>query len=186
MTQFADELATSGTPLWDDELIAYLLAGLDEDYNPVFTAVVAQVDPISPSELYAQLLSFEQHTNLQAHNPSSGSSLAMAASRGRGYSGGRGTGGPSHGCGVTVVARSKGVSPTATTEPLAPPTTTLDRSVRSVLRLAIRLTTAGIASMKTTSLNLSVLLLPPLDRALITPGTPTRGQLTTSLGSSTS
>jgi hypothetical protein len=59
MTQFADELATSGTPLRDDELIAYLLAGLDEDYNPVFTAIVARVDPISPSELYAQLLSFE-------------------------------------------------------------------------------------------------------------------------------
>jgi hypothetical protein len=42
MCQYADELAAIGAPLRDDELIAYLLAGLDEDYNPVFTAVVAQ------------------------------------------------------------------------------------------------------------------------------------------------
>jgi hypothetical protein len=37
MTQYADELATSGSPLRDDELVAYLLAGLNEEYNPVFT-----------------------------------------------------------------------------------------------------------------------------------------------------
>jgi hypothetical protein len=31
---------------------------LDEEYNPVFTAIVARANPISPSELNAQLLSF--------------------------------------------------------------------------------------------------------------------------------
>jgi hypothetical protein len=46
MTQYADELAVSGSPLHNNELIAYLLAGLDEEYNPVFTVVVARVDPI--------------------------------------------------------------------------------------------------------------------------------------------
>jgi hypothetical protein len=59
MCHYIDDLAASGNPLRDDELVAYLLAGLDEGFNPVFTTIVAQVDPISPSELYAQLLSFE-------------------------------------------------------------------------------------------------------------------------------
>jgi hypothetical protein len=91
MCQFVGDLATFvGAPLRDDELVAHLLAGLDEDFNPVFTTMVAQVDPITPSELYAQLLSFEQHTNLQAHHPPSASSPAMVASRGRGSSGGCG------------------------------------------------------------------------------------------------
>jgi uncharacterized membrane protein YgcG len=91
MCHYADELAASGTALRDDELVAYLLAGLDAEYNSVFTAVVARVDPITPSELYAQLLSFEQHMQLQEHSMSGGSLSAMAATRGRGYHGGRGS-----------------------------------------------------------------------------------------------
>jgi hypothetical protein len=46
MSQFAEELVASGTPLHDDEFVTYLLADLDEEYNPVFTAVVTRVDPI--------------------------------------------------------------------------------------------------------------------------------------------
>jgi hypothetical protein len=42
MSQLADDLTTSGTLLRDDEFIAYLLAGLDEDYNSVFTFVVTR------------------------------------------------------------------------------------------------------------------------------------------------
>jgi hypothetical protein len=37
MCQYTDELAAMGAPLHNDELIAYLLAGLDEEYNSVFT-----------------------------------------------------------------------------------------------------------------------------------------------------
>jgi hypothetical protein len=54
----------SATPLYEDEFITYLLTGLDEENNPLFTAIVAWVDPISPTDLYVQLLSFEQHTSL--------------------------------------------------------------------------------------------------------------------------
>jgi hypothetical protein len=64
MTQYADDLATSGSPLHDDELVTYLLIGFNEEFNLVFTDIVAHVDPISPSDLYAQLLSIEQHTVL--------------------------------------------------------------------------------------------------------------------------
>jgi hypothetical protein len=59
MSNFTDDLAASGAPLRDDEFVAYLLAGFDEEYNPVFTTLVARTDPISPGELYAQLISFE-------------------------------------------------------------------------------------------------------------------------------
>jgi hypothetical protein len=79
MTHFADDLAASDTPLRDDELVAYLLVGLDKDFNPVFTAMVTRVDPISPSELYSQVHSFVHHLNLQAHN--SGSSLSAVIPR---------------------------------------------------------------------------------------------------------
>jgi hypothetical protein len=99
MSQLADDLAASGTLLRDDEFITYLLAGLDEEYNLVFTMVVAQVDPVSPSDMYAQLLSFEQHTTLHAAASTSGASSAMVASHGRGFSGGRDYGGHDHGRG---------------------------------------------------------------------------------------
>jgi flagellar basal body rod protein FlgC len=79
MCQYADDLAASDTPLRDDELVAYVLVGLNEDFNLIFTAMVVRVDPIIPSELYAQLLSFKHHANLLAHN-SSGSSSTMAMS----------------------------------------------------------------------------------------------------------
>jgi hypothetical protein len=97
MSKFADELTVSGTPLRDDEFVAYLLAGLDEEYIAMFTSVVAWVDLIVPNELYAQLLSFEQHTSLQGHMTHGGPSSAMMASRGRGYSGGHGSGSSSRG-----------------------------------------------------------------------------------------
>jgi hypothetical protein len=99
MLNFVDDLAASGSPLRDDEFVAYLLANLDEEYNPVFMVIVTQTDPISLDELYAKLLSFEQHTSLQTIAAPGGSSSALAASRGRGYSGGCGSGSSDHGHG---------------------------------------------------------------------------------------
>jgi hypothetical protein len=51
MCQYADGLAAVGMPLHDDELIAYLLAGLDEEYNSMFTSVVGRTDPIARTDL---------------------------------------------------------------------------------------------------------------------------------------
>jgi hypothetical protein len=39
MKGFADELAAAGRPINDDELVEYLLAGLDDTYNPLFAAI---------------------------------------------------------------------------------------------------------------------------------------------------
>jgi hypothetical protein len=41
MCQYANDLAMSEIPLRNDELVAYLLAGLNEEYNPMFTSVIA-------------------------------------------------------------------------------------------------------------------------------------------------
>jgi hypothetical protein len=92
MCQYAHDLATSGTPLHDNERIAYLLTGLDEEYNLVFTLVISRSDPVILSDLYAQLLSFEQHTQLQGQSSHGASSSVMIASWGCGYLGSRGLG----------------------------------------------------------------------------------------------
>jgi hypothetical protein len=84
MRGYSDEMASTGNAITDAEFISYVLAGLDEDYNSVFTAVVARIDTVTPAELYTQLLSFEQHLALQAAGSHAGSSSALAASRGRG------------------------------------------------------------------------------------------------------
>jgi hypothetical protein len=64
MKSLADELASAGKALEDEELVSYVLAGLDFEYNPVVPVIVARVEPISIGELYAQLLSFEARWEL--------------------------------------------------------------------------------------------------------------------------
>lgn len=41
MKSLADDLACAGKPIDEEELVRYILTGLDEDYNPVLTAVLA-------------------------------------------------------------------------------------------------------------------------------------------------
>jgi hypothetical protein len=52
-----DELGASGMVISDDELVSYILSGLDEDYDLVVLTVLARVEPITPGGMYAQLLS---------------------------------------------------------------------------------------------------------------------------------
>jgi hypothetical protein len=99
MSQLTDDLTASRTPLRDDEFVAYLLTGLDEDYNSVFTSVVSRADPLPPSELYAQLLFLLNHTSLQGNSAHGGSLSAMIASHGHDYSGGCGPSPSSRGSG---------------------------------------------------------------------------------------
>jgi hypothetical protein len=41
MRGYVDELATTGHSLGDEEFMSYILAGLDEDFDPMVSAVVA-------------------------------------------------------------------------------------------------------------------------------------------------
>ena len=65
-------MALDGKKVDDEELVSYLLAGLDEEFNPVMTAVGARTESISVSELVSQLLSFEHRLDL-LHGGSQGS-----------------------------------------------------------------------------------------------------------------
>jgi hypothetical protein len=93
MRYLADDMASIGTALRDDEFVS---AELDEDYNSVYSAVISRVEPITPGELYAQLLGYEQHLQLQNGGISGYTSSANSASRGCGMLHGR-SGGASRG-----------------------------------------------------------------------------------------
>jgi hypothetical protein len=53
MKSLADEMASAGRKLEDEELVSYILIGLDLGFNPVVSAVAACVEPITVPELYA-------------------------------------------------------------------------------------------------------------------------------------
>jgi hypothetical protein len=58
MYTLGDELATSGKLIDDDDLISYILTGLDFEYNSVITMLIAK-ENLTLSEVHSQLLSFE-------------------------------------------------------------------------------------------------------------------------------
>jgi hypothetical protein len=60
MKGYANEMAASGQALADDEFVAYVLTGLDEElYNSLVSSIVTRVEPISTAELCSQMLSYE-------------------------------------------------------------------------------------------------------------------------------
>lgn len=53
MKSLGDELAAAGRPVSDPEMVDYVLAGLDRDYDPVVAAIGAVKTSISVDELFA-------------------------------------------------------------------------------------------------------------------------------------
>jgi hypothetical protein len=49
----ADEMASAGKKLDDEELCSYILAGLDYEYNSIVSSIAARVDPVTLGELYS-------------------------------------------------------------------------------------------------------------------------------------
>jgi hypothetical protein len=95
----ADNLAAAGVPLRDDEVLTYLLTGLPEGYDSLATSVTTRAMPMSLSEVYTNLLSFEMRLiNRQGTSTPPPSAMANYASRGGrggchgGRNGGRGGG----------------------------------------------------------------------------------------------
>jgi hypothetical protein len=86
MKSLADEMA-SAKKVDDEELVSYILAGLDEEYNPVVSAILAHVEPVLVAEAHSLLLSFKNRINLMHGGHQA---LANAARRGRGGPGPRG------------------------------------------------------------------------------------------------
>uniref|UniRef100_A0A452YB90 Retrotransposon gag domain-containing protein n=1 Tax=Aegilops tauschii subsp. strangulata TaxID=200361 RepID=A0A452YB90_AEGTS len=56
----ADEPAAAGKPLDDDEVISYILAGLDMEYQPLVSALDARKEPITIDDLFPQVSNLDQ------------------------------------------------------------------------------------------------------------------------------
>jgi hypothetical protein len=52
MKTLADDMAAAGKKLDDEDLMGYILVGLDNDFDSIISAILAHVEPISVSELY--------------------------------------------------------------------------------------------------------------------------------------
>ena len=92
MKALGDNVTSAGTPLGDEELVQYVLAGLDMEYNPIVSTILARVESISINELYSQLLSFEQRLDLLSGGSNSSANSASRGGRGGGYRGGNRSG----------------------------------------------------------------------------------------------
>jgi hypothetical protein len=90
MRSLDNEMAAAGRTFDEEELVEYILTGLNHEYDPIVSAVIARESPVSLSELYAQLLAFEMRLVLMGTHEG-GASLANSASRGHGGTG-RGSG----------------------------------------------------------------------------------------------
>jgi hypothetical protein len=98
MKGYADEMAATGKKIDEDDIVSYIISGLDADYNPMVEAICVKAEPTSLSDLYANMLSTE--SRLEAQNtPSyvtanfsnrgarSGGRSGRARERGRGRGG---------------------------------------------------------------------------------------------------
>jgi hypothetical protein len=94
MQVLANDMAVAEKALDDEDLVQYILSGLDEDYDSVVNSVLAQSIPITVSELAAQMISFEAHVDLRS-NGGPGSSVNFAKCDRGGIGRGRGRGGRS-------------------------------------------------------------------------------------------
>jgi hypothetical protein len=53
MQSLSDEMATAGRTLDEEERVEYILTGLNHEYDPIVSTVIARESLVSPSELYA-------------------------------------------------------------------------------------------------------------------------------------
>ena len=90
MKSLGDELAVAGRPVTDPEMVDYILAGLDRDYDPVVAAIGAIKNSIIIDELFLQISSFDQRMEMLGDGPTCFRSSANVVYRGRGQARGRG------------------------------------------------------------------------------------------------
>jgi hypothetical protein len=84
MKALADEMAAAGKKLDDDDLISYILTGLDEPFDPVVSAISLRVEPLTVHELFTQLVNHEQRIDLRGGGRHSSANLASRGGHGGG------------------------------------------------------------------------------------------------------
>jgi hypothetical protein len=105
MKILADQMTAAGRPIDDAELIGYILAGLDEDYNSLNQAYNLQGCVMSLSDFYSHFITIEQTLEQQAHMRQFSASANAAT---RGYRGGGGTSNQGGGGGYPLQGGSGG------------------------------------------------------------------------------
>jgi hypothetical protein len=53
MKGFTDEMVVAGKRLEDEEVICYILAGLDHEFNPLVEAFVTKTEPQTLNDLFS-------------------------------------------------------------------------------------------------------------------------------------
>jgi hypothetical protein len=91
MKGFTNEMAAADKRLDDEEVISYILAGLDIDFNPFVEAFTAKTKPQTLNDLYSQLLISEARVEAQKEQQQINVNAAFRGS-------GRGGRGHMHGC----------------------------------------------------------------------------------------
>jgi hypothetical protein len=97
----ATEMVAADALLRDDEVIAYLLAGLPVEYDPFVTSMTTKGDSLLLDDVYAYLMAFEarQLTHQTTHQLALGSSANYVSRGGRGDRSRGGNRGRGRGCG---------------------------------------------------------------------------------------
>jgi hypothetical protein len=88
MRGYADEMAAAGKPIDDDDVVSYILNGLDADYNSLIEQVNGMTEMISPETLYSRLLDTEAQVASQKMQREQYHLVANAAARDGGGGGG--------------------------------------------------------------------------------------------------
>ena len=83
MKNLGDELAAAGRPVTDPEMVDYILAGLDRDYDPIMEAVGAIKNSITVDDLFVQIAAFDQWMEMLGDGPAGFRSSANTVYRGR-------------------------------------------------------------------------------------------------------
>ena len=96
MRSLADEMAAAGEQLDDEELVAYIINGLDSDFDAAVEGIMAtaRIAPPSVSHVYSQVLSYENRMKIrQAYVTTSANAANCGGRGGRNSGGNRGRGG---------------------------------------------------------------------------------------------
>jgi hypothetical protein len=78
MRSLDDKMTIVERPQDDDELVKYIITGLDHGLNTIVSSVLIRTNSILVSELYSQMLVFESRMDLLDQGKSFRSSTNMA------------------------------------------------------------------------------------------------------------
>lgn len=67
MKSLADQMASIGYLMSNDDLIGYIMAGLDGEYNPLASFVMNRSESIGLSKFYNYFFSYETRLEQQNH-----------------------------------------------------------------------------------------------------------------------